>query len=1012
MAIQKQIVSVPLGGLNTKADPKGAPTGVLSQLENGVATRRTSGGIEVRKRNGFTALTKNILGSGAIASGVMGAAYYDEAVICDGLRAYSYASTLQKWVPKGRVQAVAADITRISGNEAVISTTSGASSFPLKPNVDVACQDGYACYVASAGGADTGDGDRPARVYVTDTTTGEVLWVESFPLEYRCRVLGIGSAFFIFSWVPVDNKITCRRILTSDPTTIGAAVNVATDVTSAGTFDVTTDSAGTRMWVGYRATNGGAGKLTIKSWTTGNAAGVSSSYTGVDPDLAIGFLGWTFANATGYLGVTTDLAGGGSPVEARLITFNASDGSVSGNALLEAYASTRTIRQITGYRSAAGINNVQWDVRQNDTAGHLNLIRGYTSASGGVLFDVMRSMSLASRAFNVGPRWYVVAAYQANAPYDYQRRLALLELDQDTTGINGSISVAGLLMSNDSAGYPLSRSCLPSVPKPTATTAVATGAAVLNTPPPGAASSTLHYAVTSIGLDFSGAGLGKPVVYNSVLHIPGAAHKTYDGRDVVEAGFYVDPEAPDNLSASEGGALTEGTTYQYCVTWARFDAKGRLHRSAPGPVATIDLGANDQVDGRIYTLRCTDADPKFNLNREVSKPRIELWRTRGDLPGFFLCQVFENSATVDYIDFTDKMSDASLEVGEELYTDSGELDNQKPPAAKVLQVHQGRLFCLTGDGSTWFTKESAEGFGAEFSDDLRMLVDDSGGRPVGLGSVDSTLVIFKRNRTYLVQGNGPDDLGAGSPFPAPQPLPADIGLLSANAFAVTQDGLLLQSAKGIFQLDRSLGYQAVEGTEAYGALTVSGGVGLDDRSMAVLVTSNTDPIVARTLVRDWQLGQWYSFTSAGAGLAGVAAFRWRNQVCVLQADGTVKREVVGQYFDGTSTAIDMRVELAWINFQNAVVYEARVKGDVLSGCTLAGTFSYDLDVTDTSSQTIALTTGSKIPSVFEPSRAYVESLRLLLHEDSATEGVRLTGVDLVVGLLPNPGGHSAAQYAG
>lgn len=1030
MAKKGQLEVIPLRilGLDGKFESKIAPSGVLSVADNVQAIRRTDGGaVRLDKRNGFTEVTggKSIDGGGSIAACSTGANYGDELILCDGASLYSRSDVLAKWVNKGKLRRVGVNVDTISGNESSLGDTALFSSSTLKPNTDIAYQGGYSCHVASSDGDDV---LRPARVYVRDETTKQIVFSTTIQNSFRLKVIGLSSSFYVFSWLAATNKLQCRRIQVATPSTMSAAVDVATNVANqaaiygGGVYDVAADSSGTpRMWVAY---GDSSSHLVILSWTTGNALGIGpSTYTGINPNIAMGFLNQDFSGGNGYLAVATRVTGG-SPAyvhSVRLITFSTTTGIESANALLEAYSGGSDIQsdpaQLTGYRSSGGVLNVYWSLYSKGSISTVSAfviegrrvqVRGYSAGS---LFDVALSVGLASRVVKVGSKWYMLVAHHDGPPVagnsgDVGNRTLLIELTENTVGANGDISFQGLIMGIDSGGVPCSYSCLPSIAQIDSNTQIASVAGVLNRASANASSDTRHHTVNAVTMDFAGTELGRPVVYNEVLHVPSAAHMTYDGRDVVEAGFFVDPVAPNltAVAAGEGnGQLTPGKTYLYCCTWLAFDAKGRIWRSTPGQFSSVFLTDNvdpdlaeNSVDVDAFNLRATNRDPKFNL-ADVVNTRIEVWRTEGDLEIFYLDRVLDNDATQDFQTYSDKeLGDEFLVDNEILYTTTEELDNQKVPAVKVLHPFQTRLFALTGDSarSTWHTKEAAEGFGAEFSDEFRILLsDDSAGRPTTLGSVDTALVIFKRKRAFFTSGAGPDDKGAGNPFPAPQALQVDLGVINATGAVDVPAGIACETSVGRFTLTRALTFEPMEGPEG-SSVTILGGVGVDSRSMTAFVTTGG------LLVRDWQLSQWFNWTKAANGLAGVAIARWRNQLCVFQSDGTVLREIEGQYFDATSTAINEAAEFTYTRLENARIYQLRVVGEIMASTTLTVTTTLDGDDSTASAETRACTTGDKKALNVIPNTGRMESVKVRIEETSTTAGFRLAQIGLEVALKP------------
>ncbi len=1000
MPLEKQVIPLKILGYNGKVESKVAPPGVLANAENVQSIRRTGDGtVELRKRNGFT----EVAGGKAIAGGEdlitacsTGAAYGNELVLLDGHDLFSRSETSQNWARKGHAQRIAADLNIVGGNESTNGSTSGGSAAsPI--NVDSAYMTGYSCHVSS------GDYDginTPMRINVRDDVTKAVIATYTAEFEFRAKVVACGGFFFVFAWkepsTGTGTKITVRKISASAGTLTGP-----TDVTTAidptgdnGLYDIQSDTAHGKIWITFKTAGGG---ITIMSWIAStNVAGVSAVYATHEIDQTVGFIEWDYSTAKGYVAIAEDV--GGVTFDVAVLEFSTVDAVVSSYTLIASVSQGSSpndvnITNVTGYRTAAGVLNVFYNLFDQSTSSPQIVKESIQGYSGGSSFDVMLSVFLASRVFKVGTRWYMQVAR------DFYRnpignRLLLLELEENTHRANdGEISICAMLQNSDAFGVPESPAFLTSAAVIGGTRVLTAAAAVLNRASVESHAVTEHYAHVAIDLDFTGAGLGKPVEYNGVLHLPAAAHREYDGKDVVESGFYVDPEAPFEFDTPAGGGFfAEDLTYQYCCTWARIDSRGRLHRSAPGPISevTIPTGGATSIKFYLYNYRATDTWHTFTVNNpNVGQVRIEYWRTIGDGDVFYLAGWAENEPGNQYTGVvTDTMIDDLIESNEILYTVSEELDNQKVPAVKVLHSFQQRLFALTGDGSIWHSKESAEGFGAEFSDEFRILSDDTPDRPTTLGSLDTIFYVFKRNRAFVTQGQGPDDKGAGNPFPRLQPLEQDIGCINATGAIDVPNGIMVETAKGRFMLNRSVSFEAVEGTEDRSSLTIVGGVGLDSRSMTVFVTNGA------LLVRDWQLSQWYAWSGS---LAGVAICRSRNSLHIFQSDGTVLKEIPGQFFDGTSTPIAETVEFDFTRLENLRLYQLRLVGAIMGSTTLTETVTYNGNESTAASKTKAVTTADVDDLNIIPNTGRAASVKFKLTESSTTEGFRLSMVGLEVG---------------
>lgn len=987
MALPLSLINIPLAGLQTRIDPKAAPVGTMTLAENVWARRRTAaGGFEMLKRYGFSPISNAILGGGTISGARQVAVLNDELVLLDGLRVYTYSAVLQKWLLRGKAQQIAADIRRISGDEG-----------PSKVHVDASIIGGYACVVASP---DDGTAlSTIARIYVVDLTTGETIFTETFGSGvYRAKVVANGTRFFIFSWSGSSGSTLAVRTIdtTTTITTVGPTT-VSSSLGNLGLYDVGLVSGG--VVAAYLSTTPGLSMHTVSNAGT-PTIGSAVTYNAINPNESIGFISYDNANGSGYLGVGLD-TGSGSRYQARLLTFNATTLANTADTTLESHATNR-VWQITGYRST--VLNVFWTSRQLAGEGYNHVIRGYSNGS---LFDVMLGVGLGSRVFKVGSKWHMVAAYQSSISPSTQKttvdrqRTLLLELDEDGTS---GVSIAGNLMVSDSAGLPVSNGCLPSVPTVSSGKVFVPAVGIQHMKADVATASSQTHSVVQITLDWSGAGLGRPVVYNGALYIPGACPKVYDGHFVTEAGILVSPEKPTGLAGTTGGGMTPSKTYQYCVVIERTDKTGRLMQSAPGPIATFTTGASDtKVTGSIPCYRQTETDPFYNVSNNVTDAVLALYRTTADLPTFQRCATVANNPRSHSVNFTDALADDSLEGNDILYTTSGELDNMTPPAVKVFHKHDDRLWAITGDQSTWHSKSLAEGFAAAFSDDLRFRLEEGEGAPLAMATVDSTLALFKRNQTFLLSGTGPDEKG-NNPYRTPAKLNTDAGAVSAGAVMETDAGILAKSPKGWQFLGRDLALQQIDVLGEYDALSPAFGAAVDGRPLAVIPTNGA------AIVFNWLHQQFYTWTGASSFLAGVSSARWRGNLVIAKSDGTVLQEVVGQYFDGTNTAIAKAVEVAWLKLANAKVYKSLLTVEAAASTTVTTTLTRNLDSAQTSTRSHSVTTATKEPLVHAPTTGDCAHVKLRIEESSATEGVRLTELDLEVGLRPGFQKQRAAAY--
>lgn len=968
MSLAERVVRVPILGLDTQSDPKGAPAGRLALAENVMATRIDGqAAIEVVKRNGFTSLSRNIQGGGSLSTGAKIQAFGNELIATDGQTLYSWSPSASAWLSRGRLSSVAARVSLID--------------FPTSasPVVDSAAFGNYVVTVVARVGFGT------AAYYVRDATTGAAVGSGFFFAEAP-RVVAVGtSAFIFFHELSFTDNLCCRTISASTPSTLGAQTTVATNLNrfaGAGqVFDVIVDTTNSRMVVGYRNT---IPTTTLMIWNTNMTAGTAVAYATRDPSTCLGFLKHDFANGSGYVAI-------GTAADVRLLTFGASSMTVTADVQVD---STVTTAQAATGEVVSGTTYVIFTVPGAGAARTNDRTKGW---NGTTLFELCRGAGLASRSSRVNGKFYFLAYHHPTNPSASQgteKTLYLLEWNgtASTTGDSG-VSVAGFLLAGDSGGRTGGTTVgsglsnvLPSFVTLSATHLQVGCSRVLD---PGRATN-LQFVAAQVDLTFDDTQLGGPVAYNGTLHAPGAAAKVFDGLAVYEEGFYSAPEVP-TLSAGAGGAMTAGAR-QVFGRWVRKGQSGRIERSVEGEIATVTLTAGNQtITGTFPAYRITDSDARYNTNQLVSsggRTLVMLEVLVNDAPGssnFVVMSTVVNDATLDTI----SVSIASEIVGE---GDTDETENAAPPAVLAMCVHRNRLAALSGaDNAVWMSKEQVEGEASGFPLENRVLFDAADGAPVGLASDGTSLFIAKRSKVYVLQGEGPGKDGS-NPYAYPQPLPAEVGFAGPRAFVGTPDGILFQSAKGFHLLDRAGGVQPIPAADAYEALTVTGGVALDDRPYACLVTSD-----GTTLVWDWQLKQWYTWT----GQAAAACCRSRNLFVFLGLDGKAWVETAGTNGDD-GVAIQERVRFTWMNFAGSVlgfqrIWALQVNGEFMGSTTVNIRLGYDLSTATPTPYSKVVTTATLAPLELKPIRQECRQLQVTVDESSTTAGFKLSGFVFVVG---------------
>jgi hypothetical protein len=983
-ALQEQPIPLRFARLGGDVDPKSGVKGQCELLENTQSLRLEDGGVEIEKRPGTPSLSTSIFGGGSLSAGAKLQSFGDELVVTDGGALYSWSAVLSQWVARGRVTSVSARMTLVDG------APSG-----LSPYVDAVAFGSYLLTVVDRNLASIGNG--AIRYFVKDTITGVVVASGSFA-GTAPRVVVVGSSAFIFFHEKhlngeINNNLGCRTIAAATPSTISANVTVANNMhefaTTGRVFDVIADTTNSRIVVGYRNTTP---TLTLKIWNTNMTAGVAVAYATRDPSSCLGFLKHDFADGSGYVAI-------GTGADVRCLTFGSASMTVTVDTQVD--ATVTTAQSATG-AVVGGVRKVLFEVPGTGTTANTNTrTKGW---DGTTLFEAGRSEGLSSRCWTIGTKLY----WLSNHHGPLERSLFLKEWNGTgtTTGDSG-ISVAGFLLAGDSGGHiggTAGGSGLGNMlPGVAALSATRFQIACTRVQDAGVATN-VQFVGALVDLRFDETQLGSPVAFNRALHIPGAAAKVFDGNTVYEEGFYTSPEAP-TLSAPAGGTMTIGARKVF-GRWVRRSRTGLIERSVDGAISTVTLtGGAQSILATFPAYRITDTDKRYNTNQiddtgSGSHPLISLEVLVETAPGsddYVIMATPANDATADTVAAT-----ISSEVaGEE---DTDETDNATPPAVLAFCVHRNRLMALSGaDNAVWASKEAVEGEAPGFPVENRVIFDAADGVPVGIASDGTSFFVLKRSSVYVLLGEGPNKDGS-SPYTYPSPLPAPAGFVGPRAFARSTDGILCQTAKGFHLLDRAGGLQPVPGADAYEGLTVTGGVTLDDRTMALLTTSD-----GRTLCWDWQLKTWHTWTNQPA----VASCIWMNKFVWLESNGKVHVETPGVYSDDSAAAIAMVVKLSWLDMVRAYLKRVEVIGEAMATCTLqfGSSYNYDTATADPTRSLVVAVAGPKAPWILEPDQGYLESYQLTLTESSTTRGVKLSKLLAWVGLLPGSEKYSGAHYA-
>lgn len=499
--------------------------------------------------------------------------------------------------------------------------------------------------------------------------------------------------------------------------------------------------------------------------------------------------------------------------------------------------------------------------------------------------------------------------------------------------------------------------------------------------------------------------------------IGGGTLKSFDGYQTTEVGWMTVPSQM-RASVAGAGAMAVGT-YQYTSVLEWVDGKGNVYRSAPSLPISVTLGVASQVSVRYQQFGLTTRNASNGFRNAHGK--IVIYRTGANGTIFYRltdAELLSNDSALGSTAFTDNTADSGLGL-EFVYTTGDVLEDESPPSAKVLSTFKNRVFLVPSEdpNAIWYSKELAPQEGVSFSSVLQFRVDPIGGDIMALAEMDEKIVILKKGAVLVTVGDGANQLGQGG-YNQPQLVSAEIGCIEPRSVIRTSDGVMFQSAKGIWLLDRSLNLQYVGmGVETYNNRTITSAVNLQSLNQTRFTTSNGEILVWENV-----FDQWYVWT----GLAAKSSLLWNGEYTILKTDGNVWREKTTLFTDNGSAVISRLITfpIAVAQIQGyqrtfRLIMFGEYRGPHKAICKLAFDqkeyFEEQFEITPTSSVTWTDTTyqntttnlGSTTDNVWQfevrPATQRCQSVRILLEDNftALTPGnsFTLSGFGAEVGTL-------------
>jgi hypothetical protein len=442
------------------------------------------------------------------------------------------------------------------------------------------------------------------------------------------------------------------------------------------------------------------------------------------------------------------------------------------------------------------------------------------------------------------------------------------------------------------------------------------------------------------------------------LHLSGGFLQMYDGIGVVEHNFHLYPTI--NVGTWSGGNpnnhLTEGTYfYTACYEWV--DNQGNIHQSAP---ASYKKGVIPGTGVTTGSFPLSISYLQFTAKRSDRPVQLVIYRTLANGNIFYRVSSLTapdlnviGGATALIVD--DGLSDDDLKTRPQLYTQPlpqsvfAEVENDPAPATSLIQLHRSRLFVIDSANrlQLWYSKFFGPSTPVAFYNGFVKQVDPRGGDVTALATLDDKLLVFKQDHIFYLLGQGPTNTGQNDDFSDTILVTADAGCIEPRSVVQTPIGIMFQSRKGIYLIDRSLSVQYIGApVEAYNQETITSAT-LVAKTNQIRFTLQSGSV----LVYDYFVEQWSVFTN----LYAVDSVVWQADTMMLRDNGTVLRETAGVYNDAGSP-IRLRLVTSWFSFGNLQGFQRvrrmMVLGNWKSAHQLSIGASFDFNDTVTQQATV------------------------------------------------------------
>lgn len=359
-------------------------------------------------------------------------------------------------------------------------------------------------------------------------------------------------------------------------------------------------------------------------------------------------------------------------------------------------------------------------------------------------------------------------------------------------------------------------------------------------------------------------------------------------------------------------AVTSGTgdevaagTYNYKAVQEIIAENGDLYRSAPSPAKEITLGTTAKV-----SISASETDVG-NDDQSDNEKTVSAYRTTNGGSSLFYrvptyVQDSSSSAFKRSLPAYDRTVDATISGYPQLYTQGGIPENIMLGHCYLMASNADRVFAVTCDDrrKIYISKPKQAGIGVEFAETLTKRIE-SGEDITALGFIDDKKIVFTENQIYYFVGQGPTENGTGAYSQAFR-LSVDMGCVDGSKIAETSRGIFFKSKKGIRLLTRDLQILPVGDMVAdYDSFNIKGALTTGDEEQVLFVLDNNDTV----LVYDYGQNQWFEWKNYSDIVAATTS---DGNLCWIDKSGFVYRETP-EFYSDAGQPIRMRIKTAWLS---------------------------------------------------------------------------------------------------